>query len=335
MSLSNIQNSGWKNISLLLILIFVFPATMSCNKSQKVTTIKLAHALDINHPVHKGMIFMADRAKELSQEKLIVEIYPSGQLGSERELVELLQIGLIDITKVSAAVLENFVPEAKLFSMPYIFKDHDHYWRVLKSDVGKRILLAGEKFWIRGLGYYDAGSRSFYTKAFPILKPNDLSGLKVRVMKSQTFIQTIAALGGSATPISWGELYTALQQGVVDAAENNAPSFYYSRHYEICKYYSIDEHASPPDVLLMSTHVWKKLDENQRSILQRAVDESIVYQRQLWQETVVDLMGKLTTAGVEIHYPEKAPFREAVKPIYDSHKGTTFYELIEEVQAIQ
>ncbi|MBD3289325.1 DctP family TRAP transporter solute-binding subunit [candidate division KSB1 bacterium] len=320
---------------IVIMIIMMLVLLTGCQNSESRLTLKLAHALDTNHPVHKGMVYMANRVRELSEGNMHVKIFANSQLGSERELVELLQIGLISMTKVSASTLENFVPEAKVFSMPFIFKDHDHYWRVLKSEVGKRILLSAEKFWVRGLGYYDAGSRSFYSIESPILKPEDLAGLKVRVMKSQTFIRTIIALGGSATPISWGELYTALQQGVVDAAENNPPSFYYSRHYEICKHYSLDEHASPPDVLLISTHAWNKLTEQQQQILQTAVDESIEYQRKLWKKTETEILKILKKEGVQIYYPEKAPFRTAVSSVYESFEGTSFYDLIEDVRSIK
>ena len=187
------------------------------------------------------------------------DIYPSGQLGAERELIELLQIGSLAMTKVSTAPLESFVPEMKIFGIPYVFRDAEHRWKVLNGSIGKQLLLAGEPFFLRGMCYYDAGSRSFYSMDKPIKSPADLEGLKIRVMKSITAVNMVQALGGSPTPIPWGELYTALQQGVVDGAENNPPSFFFSRHYEVCKYYSLDEHTAVPDILLMSTVIWYRL----------------------------------------------------------------------------
>ena len=324
------------NRTLYIILLTLSILLFSCGRGKEsVTVIKLAHGLDTNHPVHKGMVYMAEKVNEKSNGKMKVEVFPNGQLGSERELIELVQIGLIGITKVSSAVLENFVPKLKVFSIPYVFRDHDHYWKVLQGDIGRQILLSGEEFLIRGLCYYDAGSRSFYTKEFPVLKPEDLGGLKVRVMKSQTSIQTIQALGGSATPISWGELYSALQQGIVDAAENNPPSFYYSRHYEICKFYSLDEHTSPPDVLLIGTATWNRLTGEQQDILQAAVDESVEYQKKLWKDTEQQILEELKSSGVEIHYPSKEKFRQAVSSVYETYKGTEIYGIIEEVQAIE
>jgi len=230
------------------ILTVVLLALSSCGKDSKVTVVKLAHCLDQSHSVHKAMVFMNEKLVEKSGGKMRIDIYPSGQLGNERELIELLQIGSLGMTKVSASPMESFVPEMKIFSLPYVFRSEDHLWRVLGSDIGKQLLLAGQDYYLRGMCYYDAGSRSFYIKDRPVNSPEDLKGMKIRVMKSKTAVDMIQALGGSATPISWGELYTALQQGVVDAAENNPPSFYLSRHYEVCKYYCLDEHTSIPDI---------------------------------------------------------------------------------------
>ncbi|MEN8192661.1 MAG: TRAP transporter substrate-binding protein [Bacteroidota bacterium] len=319
-----------------LILLFITSILLvNCADKDNVKVIKLAHALDTEHPVHKAMVFMAERLTEKSNGSMRIDIYPGSQLGSERELIELLQMGIIGITKVSSATLENFVPSAKIFGMPYIFKDHEQYWRVLKSEIGKKILLDCEDYWLRGLGYYDAGSRSFYTKEKPVVTPDDLSGLKIRVMKSQIAVKTIQALGGSATPIVWGELYSALQQGVVDAAENNPPSFFFSRHYEICKYYSLDQHTSPPDMLIISKYQWNSLDEKQQQILQEAVDESVEFQRKLWKETEEEVLNKLKESGVEISRPDNTLFQKKVEALYEEYKDTELYDLLTKIREIE
>jgi tripartite ATP-independent transporter DctP family solute receptor len=189
-----------------------------CGGDRSVKVLKLAHVLDTSHPVHKGMAFMAERVAEISAGRMRVDLYPSGQLGQERDLIELLQIGSLAMTKVSTAPLEAFVPEMKIFGIPYVFRDHAHSWKIFNGQIGKKLLLAGEKYFLRGMCYYDAGSRSFYTKERPVNSPADLDGLKIRVMKSNIAVQMVQALGGSPTPIPWGELYTSLQQGVVDGA---------------------------------------------------------------------------------------------------------------------
>jgi len=311
----------------LLMLLF------SCAQKNDVTVLKLGHALDTGHAVHKGMVYMGERLEHYSNGTMKLEIYPSGQLGSERELVELLQIGSLAMTKVSSSPLESFVPEMKIFSLPYVFRDKAHYERVLASDIGRSLLLAPEKVRLRGMGYYDAGSRSFYTTKRAIRTPADLKGLKIRVQKSETSVQMIAAMGGAATPISWGELYTALQQGVVDGAENNPPSLYLSRQYEVCKYYTLDEHTAVPDILLMSLHIWESLTPEQQGWLQQAVDDSVVYQGQLWKQASDEALAAIEASGVEIIRPDKAPFMAAVADMKAQYKGTPIGDMLEAIEA--
>ncbi len=294
--------------------------TTSCGQVKEQKVIKLAHGLDTAHPVHEAMEYLAKRLEEKSGGKLTVEIYPNAQLGSERENIELLQIGSLGMTKVSTSVMESFSPNFKVFSLPYIFRDQEHYYKVLEGDIGKDLLTQGEKYWLRGLTYYDAGSRSFYTVNKPVRKPEDLKGMKIRVQASNTSIGMVQAFGGSATPISWGELYTALQQGVVDGAENNHPSFYLSRHYEVAKYYSINEHTMVPDILLISTVVWESLSPQEQQWLQEAADESAIVQRKLWNEAEQEALEAVKAAGVEINYPDKEPFAKAVEPMLESYK---------------
>lgn len=297
------------------------------------TNIRLAHGLSPSHPVHKGMERMAKLVNEKSEGKLTITIFPSQQLGSERETLELLQIGSIGMTKVSSAALENFVPELRVYSLPYLFKNEEHILNVLDGEIGKELLLAGEDYWLRGLTYYDAGQRSFYTKDRPIETPTDLEGLKIRVMESQMAVNMVDELGGAPTPISWGELYTALQQGVVDGAENNPPSFLTSRHYEVSGYYSLDEHTMLPDLLLISTIQWNNLTEQEQNWLQEAADSSTVYQRQIWAEAEHEALQTVQDAGVEIIYPDKQLFIDKTAPIYEQFRisDPEFYDLIQSI----
>lgn len=303
-----------QTITLFCLAVFVL-FSFSCDKESSVRKIKIAHGLDQTHPVHLAMEYLSKRAFEKSNGKIEISVYPSQQLGTERECLELLQIGSLGMTKVSSSVLEGFVPDFKVFSLPYIFKDEDHKFRFFESTLGKELLVSTQNFWLRGLCYYDAGSRSFYTKEKPILSPDDLKGLKIRTQESPTSVKLVNSLGGSATPISWGELYTALQQGVVDGAENNPPSFYLSRHYEVCKHYSLDEHTSVPDVLLISTVIWDDLSEDEKVWIQEAADESYQYQKELWKEATKDALEKVQAAGVKIYYPDKLLFENKVQEL--------------------
>lgn len=321
---------------LLSPMIIIALLLSSCGEQDHVTVLKLAHGLDPSHSVHQGMVYMAEKVYEKSDGHMRIDIYPSGQLGSERENVEMLQIGSLAITKVSAAIMEGFAPSYRIFGLPYIFIDREHTQRVLDGDVGREILEDGEKFWLRGLAFYDAGSRSFYTKDRPIEHPDDLRGLKIRVMQSPSAVNMIRAFGGSPTPISWGELYTALQGGVVDGAENNPPSFYLSHHYEVCNYYSLNEHSTIPDVLLISTKIWNNLTPQEQQWLQEAADESAVYQRELWIESERHSLQMIEEAGVTIIYPDKAPFIERVQGLYEAYKqDDRLYDLINRIRALQ
>jgi len=323
----------FKSFTILIILALLLSG---CLQKQQGKVLKLAHGLDPSHPVHKAMVYMADRCKEISGGELTIEIYPSGQLGSEQQCVELLQIGSLAITKVSAAVMESFTEDFKVLGLPYIFRSKEHAFKVLDGEIGKELLESTEPYLIRGLCFYDAGSRSFYTIDKPIYTPDDLKGLKIRVMKSITAMEMVKAQGGSPTPISWGELYTALQSGVVDGAENNPPSFYTSHHYEVCKYYSLNEHTMVPDVLIVSQKVWDKLTDQERKWLQQAASESVPVERELWKESTEESLRLVEEAGVTIIHPDKKPFAEKVEPLIESYRSNPkLYDLITRIKAVQ
>ncbi len=318
------------------LLSLVFLIAVGCDNTTDTKVIKLGHGLDISHPVHEGMVYMAERLEEKSSGKMKIQIYPSQQLGTERELVELLQIGSVGITKVSASVLENFAPSYRVLSLPFIFNSEEHRFNVLEGEIGQEILDDGREFWFHGLCFYDAGSRSFYTKDTPVYKPEDLEGQKIRVMESQTAMNMVRSLGGSPTPISFGELYTALQQGVVDGAENNPPSFYTSRHYEVSNYYTINEHTSVPDVLIISTHIWDDLSEEEQQMLEEAATESAEYQKILWKKASDEALKKVEEAGVQIIYPEKKYFQDKVQDLYEEYrKDPMMNDLITRIQQVE
>ncbi len=321
--------SKFKGVLMLAVL-----AGISACGIKEGKELKLAHGLPTDHPVHHAMVFMAERTAELSDGKLTIAVYPAGQLGSEQQCVELLQIGSLAITKVSAAAMESFTDAYKVFGLPYIFRSKEHLFTVLDGDIGDDLLLSTKDKWIRGLCYYDAGSRSFYTISKPINHPDDLSGKKIRVMQSITAIEMIKALGGSATPISYGELYTALQSGVVDGAENNPPSLYTSRHYEVCKYYSLDEHTTVADVLIISQKIWDKLTSQEQEWLQQAADDSAILQRKLWAESEELSLSEVIKAGVVVNYPDKQPFIDKVQPLIESYSShPVIYSYIKRIQA--
>ena len=274
--------------------------------------LKLAHGLDTTHPVHMGMERMKERLEELSGGRLAIDIYPSGVLGSEVQCIEQLQSGELAMTKTSTAAMESFIPELGIFGVPYLFDDESHFWEVLEGKIGRELLTIGRDTGLVGLCYYDAGSRNFYSAKKPIRTPEDLKGMKIRVQNSRMAIAMIETLGGSPTPIAFGELYSALAQGVVDGAENNPPSYHLSRHFEVSRYYSLDEHTAVPDVLLISQFVWERLSTQEQNWLQQAADESSILQRALWSQAELDALNIVQQHGVTIIYPDKKAFRARV-----------------------
>ena len=305
----------------------------SCSESASHKTLFFAHSLPISHPVHKGIVAMQETLMEKSGGKLQIKIFPDGQLGSEREMLELLQIGSLAMTKVSAASMSSFAPEYKVLGIPYLFRDTEHMFKVLEGEVGKKILESGSDHLLRGLCFYDAGARSFYTLDGFIKTPDDLKGKKIRVMNDQMAVNMVNDLGGSATPMAYGELYTALQQRVVDGAENNVPSFVTSNHYEICKYYTIDEHTMVPDVVVVGTKFWETLNDVEKEWLQEAANESVAKQKVYWQETVQENMKVLKEANVQIYNPDKSPFIAKTKPIMEElMKDPNMKKIIDQIK---
>lgn len=318
-----------------LLMVLLTLLLVSCGAQQDAMVLRVGHSLDPSHTVHKAMLKMGERLEQLSGGAMVIELYPSGQLGSERELIELLQIGSLAMTKVSASPLEGFVPTMKLFNIPYLFRDQDHFFKVLDSDIGRDILASLKPAQLLGLGYYDAGSRSFYTTKKPVVTPADLASVKIRVQESQAAMAMIRALGGNPTPISWGELYTALQQGVVDGAENNPPSFYLSRHYEVAPYYILDEHTAVPDVILISRYVWERLSEQQQEWLQQAVDESVDFQRAQWQLDTDAALAAVQEAGVQVISADKSQFQQQVSGLINELKAGELGAMIQRIEEVQ
>ncbi len=297
--------------------------------------LKLGHSLDTAHPAHQAMEFMKRRVEELSSGAVTIDIYPSSVLGSETQCIEQLQNGSLAMTKTSAAAMENFIPSMSVFGLPYIFRDGEHYWNVLNGEIGRSMLEEGESKALRGLCYYDAGSRNFYTKEKPIKSPDDLKGLKIRVMNSKTAIDMVKAMGGSPTPIAWGELYSALAQGTVDGAENNPPSFSSNKHYEVCKHFTLDGHTRIPDMLMMSSKVWSRLDPREREWVQTAALESSAFQRGLWKKETAAALEKAKEEGVTVYEVDIAEFAAKVAPMLAEVEDPAARELVQKISEVK
>ncbi|WP_428773332.1 TRAP transporter substrate-binding protein [Vibrio sp.] len=305
----------FRNKTLLCTLVGAALSLGATASAYAATTLKLSHNHPRDHAVHKAMDFMAKEVKELTNGEVRIRIYPDAQLGTQRESMELMQNGALDMVKSNAAELEAFSPAYSAFNLPYLFRDKQHYYNVTDGEIGSEILNSSRDSGFIGVTYYDAGARSFYTSK-PINTPADLKGMKVRVQPSPTAIAMVKSLGGNPTPLAYGELYTALQQGVVDAAENNIPSFSLSRHSEVAKFFSMDEHTMVPDVLVISTKTYDGLTKEQQQALAKAAKDSSEYMKQLWAESEAKERSKAEKMNVTFVSPDKTAFVQAVQPMY-------------------
>ena len=303
-----------KIFGILTILMLLF--TGCGNNSDSVKKLKLAHALTEGHPVHLAMVEFAKEVKDKTDGKVEILIFPNGQLGGEREITELMQAGAIDMIKTNAGPMESFAKEYSVLSLPYLFKDIHQNLAVLKSDIGEDILNATIDRGFIGLTFYNSGTRNMYTKK-PVKSVADLNGMKIRVQTSKTMVKMTELLGGSQSPLSFGEIYTALQQGVVDGAENNLISYAESKHYEVAPYFTFDAHSISPDVMIMNTKAWNKLSEDEQKIIKQAALNSFDYQNKIWFETEDKLVDSLKAQGVQFFEVDQNEFVEKVQPLYN------------------
>ena len=299
------------------------------------TTLKLAHVLPASHSGHAALQFMAQRLLDLSAGAVDLQVVSGGQLGTEPESIEQLRRGTLAGAKVSAAAIEDAVPEMAVFGMPYLFRDDDHYWKVLLGEIGGEILRAADAHGLHAIAYYDSGSRSFYTVKKPIQSPADVRGLRLRVQPGKQAQEMISILGGKPTPLAYGDVQAALQRGTIDGAENNPPSFYTSHHYESAKHYSIDEHTRVPDVIVFSKTVWDGLTPQARGWIEKAAAESLAFQRKLWREQTEEALREIEKAGVTVYRPDKSAFAAAMGPMYTKADGTKLGELAFRIMSVK
>ena len=266
------------------------------------------------HPVSLTHHFFADRVEQLTGGEITVDVFDARQLGDAVESVQSLRNGTIAFVTVSTSNLSQVDPRVDMFSLPYLFKSADHYWDYLTSERAREFVAPLEDKGIIVLAWIDSGARNFFSEQ-PIRSVEDVSGKKIRVMASPVQVKTIEAMGGTGVPIAWGELYNALQTGVVDGAENNHPSVVTMKFYEVSDYYTLDEHARIPDALLMSKMIYDKLEPEQQQAIRQAGREAEAYMRGAWTMAEQSAMNELQGRFTEIIEPDKQPFIEAVAPL--------------------
>ena len=282
-------------------------------QSSTIRELKIAHSLPTSHPVHQGVEHFRKRLEELSGGAITCNIFPNNQLGKETEYLEKLQTGSLDIAKTSAAPIGNFVPRMKVLSLPYLFRDREHYWQTLDSEIGQGLLEKlsdrgnGKPSGIRGLCYFDAGSRNFYSMD-PVKSPEDLKGKIIRVMGDSISMKMVESFDATPKSMGGGEIYGALEKGVINGAENNPPTFIAQSHYEVCKHFTFDHHSRIPDILNISNSLWDQLSDQEKSWFMTAAKEASQLQRKLWEKDSKAAIEKMKAHGVTIHHPDTKPF---------------------------
>jgi len=298
--------------------------------------LRLAETHPGDYPTTLGDIEFARLVEEKTNGRIRIEVYHSKQLGEEKDAIEQVQFGAIDFTRVSVGPMTEFSPELAVVALPYMYSSADHMWKVLNSEIGDKFLQGLESSNFIGLGWYDGGARSFYNSVRPIEKLEDLKGLKFRVMQSELMVDMVEALGASPTPMPYGEVYSAIQTHVIDGAENNWPSYDTSSHFEVAKYYTLDEHLRVPEILIASKIVMDKIPADDMALIKEAAYESQLFQREKWAEKVKESEKKIREAGNEIialPADKKAEFSAAMKPVWEKY-GKGYEDIIDAIQAL-
>ncbi len=328
-----------KKTSLLLLAASIAFVSLTgwSGAGEKAWNLKLAHNQTEKHPIHVALLDFAATLKKETNGRITVEIFPNAILGNDSAMIEQLRANIVQMVKVSSSFLEGFDNTYSLFSIPYLFNSRDQYFKVMKAPVMKKIYEGSRPFGFIGLVDFDAGARSFYTKSKPIHSPADLKGLKFRVMPSPISIRMMQLLGGQATPLPFGEVYTALQQGLLDGAENSPLPLVDMKHGEVAKHFSYDEHTIIPDLLIVNTQTWDAMSDADKALITKTAEAAGDLQKKIWAEEA----GKAVTycqekLGVTFYTVDKKPFQDMTKPIMDDFmKDKKFADLIKDVQAVK
>ncbi|MEL7688700.1 TRAP transporter substrate-binding protein [Citromicrobium bathyomarinum] len=276
----------------------------------------------VGYPTVEGVRHFGDLLRERTGGRLDLRIYAGGQLGNERDTLEITTFGGIDFNRVNLAPLNSIEPLTIVAGLPFIFESTAHMRRVVDGPIGEEILASLERHGLIGLCFYDSGARSFYNTRGPIRTPGDMKGLKLRVPGSDLYIDMVRSLGADAVPMPLDEVYQSLAQGVIDGAENNWPSFENGRHFEVARYYSLTRHLLAPEVFVMSKATWDDMSADDQATIRQAARDSVPYMRQLWDEQVEKSRAIILSSGVEVNEVDPAPFAEAMTGMWEASLTT-------------
>lgn len=326
---------------LLSAMLLAALCLCGCGQTEQRRIVRIGHNQSTNHPTHIGLTAFAEYINEQLGDKYVVEVYPSELLGAQTDMVQLTQTGAIDFCVASNAILETFSKNYEIFNLPYLFASAEAYHAAMDDpNVTDPIFTATEKAGFKAVTWLDAGTRNFYTVNKPIESPADLKGLKIRVQQSPTNIEMMSLLGGSATPMSFGEVYTSLQSNIIDGAENNEMALTDNGHGDVCKYYSYDMHQMVPDILIGNLAFLEELSEEELAIFEEGFELLNSVQREEWVKAVESAKDKAQNEqGVIFIYPDQEPFVEACKPLHESVLSGNpdiqpIYDMIQEYNAL-
>lgn len=316
----------------LLASVMMTGSAMACE-----TTLRSSDTHPDGYPTVEAVKAMGKLLEERTNGRLCIEVFHSAQLGQEKDTIEQTKFGVIDMNRVSMGPFNNLVEETKVVSLPFIFRSTEHMHKVMDGPIGEDILKAFEDHGYVGLAFFDGGSRSFYNSKKPITSVEDLKGMKVRVMQSDIFVDMMTALGANATPMPYGEVYSSIQTGVIDGAENNWPSFESSGHFEVAKYYTLNQHLMVPEVLVMSKSSWDKLSAEDQATVRQAAKDAVPIMRDLWVAREKASEEKVRAAGAQVITDiDKQPFIDAMKPVYEKHvTSDKLKDLVARIQATE
>src|SRR5712692_10285887 len=305
---------------------------------QTKMVLKASDVHPAGYPTVEAVENLGKKLEQATNGRLSVQMFASMQLGGEKEAIEQAQVGAIQFARVSVGALGPVIDDLNVFNLPFLFRDTAHAQKVMDGAIGQELLdkvTNNEKAGLIGLCWMDAGARSMYDTKKPINSIADLKGLKVRVMGNPMFVDMMNDLGGNGIAMGYDQVFSALQTGVVDGAENNPPSFVFDNHYQVAKNYTLTEHLIVPEMLVFSKKTWNALSKDDQALLLKLSKETQAEERKLWQKYEAQALEKAKAAGIQIiELKDKKPFQAAVKPVWDKY-GPKFAEMIKRIQAVE
>lgn len=320
-------------LALCLVMVVALAAIAPAASADKTVYLTLAHNMAEDHAINVALVAWAEAVNEASNGSIEIDVMPGGTLGSEADCVSQIQAGQLEMTKVSAGTLSNFNSAWNCVSVPYVFNDKDHLYKVMNGEIGQDLYKLTEADGFVGLAWLESGTRCFYTAKTPVRTPSDLKGLKIRTMDSQMAIDMMNAFGGSATVMGYGDIYTGMQQGVIDGAENNITAM--RDHADVTGYYCYDEHTMIPDVIIISSEIWNSLSEEQQEIMRTTAADMVENYRGLWAQFEEDVKAQVEGKVEYVTDVDKAAFQAAVQGIYENlaKDQPEVYAFVERIQA--